>query len=78
MQGPGGRDHHLGGDAAEVGALAPDQALVDGDDVQALAGQQECGVLTTRAQADHHDIALDRIAHAIRKPGRAWPDHPGG
>ena len=58
LQRVGRSDHHLARDAAVVGALTPDQALVHPDDLQ--AGLRELGRqrLPARAESDHHHVHL--------------------
>ena len=83
-----GPDRHLRGDAAPVGALAADQALVDADDVQAglrgLGGE----VLATGPEADDDEVhggvgahgcqpstravPTGRAVHPRRRPGGSW------
>ncbi|CUR54725.1 hypothetical protein NOCA2210075 [metagenome] len=64
----GSPDHHLRGDAAEVGTLTPDQAAVHADHLQARLGQATRERLTSRPEAHDDDIHFGALSHGFSIP----------
>ena len=64
-QGVGGPDHHLGRDAAVVRALAADQVLVDGHDLEAGLRGSRGERLAAGAEPDDDEVEARRVMQSL-------------
>ena len=75
-QGVSRAHHHFGGDAAPVGALAPDELPLDREHPQAGLGCSPGHFLATHSHADHDQVVLCHVTSftAVENEPNARPD----